>query len=332
MSTALRTLAGMADGSTLATAATAGADAIDHIPELDAEIARLRAELAAALPAVTVRGVNRNRTAQLGRTPDHRNYYGEGQLPAAFDPAKLGGFPEEASISWKLPPAEIIAGRHDDRILSWHRSAADRLPKLRPGRKHRTICWHEPAREIRTGVFTAEQHAAANIRVAGLLAGGLDEVFDLALNYTISPVRATFDPAWVPFADQFPAGMVPVFTGDIYGNPVPVGGKKGLDTPYPSPTEKLDLMWDVAVDLGYTRVGVLEFNTPKRNHDDAQHSGRRAYLDAFVDHALNECPASLQMVVLDLWEGIGEWDQTFGCPEMLEWARRFVAASPVMVA
>lgn len=285
-----------------------------------------------SVPFVTVFGVNRNRNDVLGRTPVQRDYYQPSNtVPATFDHAKFGTVTEQASLSFKVLPADVLAGKWDARFNTWLKDAAAKLPRLVKGRRHLLTVWHEPAKEIRTGLFTAEAHGLANVHLARLiLKAGLQDVFGVALCYTISKNQTTFDPAWVPQRAAFPAGVLVVLAGDCYGNPYPSGGKTGLDTPYPDPGEDLAILWAVAKAKGFAVWAVWEFNAPRRTHDDAAQAKRIAWLTAFVLTALTKSPSKPYELLF--WEGQGEWDQRFGSPEVVAWAKAFVARSPRILA
>lgn len=293
----------------------------------DATIAQLRAQLEQQQPAPIgpVFGVNGRRTGQHGitRSPDVRLYYGPGEFPTAPTAAFLAAVEQELTVSWKLAPADVIAGRHDARIVSWHRAAAAGLPKLLPGRRHRTVPWHEPASEIRAGQFTGAQHRDHVLHVANLLhAEGLSDTFLVCPNYTMGPPSsgAGFVSDWLPDADQAPAGSL-IVSGDLYGNP---SGGLGLDSPYGDPRGDLDVLADAATDHGFTRVAVLEVNTPRRRFD-ATGAQRLQYLQGFVD-ALEDYPLAFDVV--DVWEGVGKWDQRFTLPAEWAWLAALLASSP----
>lgn len=270
--------------------------------------------------ATTVRGINGRRTGMA--CPDNRAYYGPGALPATFNPDMAGGFPHLATVSWKLPPAEVIAGKHDARIIGYHRTAASVLPKPPAGHKHHTVAWHEPAKEIGLGQFTGEQHKTMQIYVSKLLVReGLTDTWAVAPNYTgpYKQIGNSFDPAWLPTPDQLHPGAV--ITADIYGNPY---GGTALDSQYPAPAEGLDQWFAVLERLGWwDSWGILEFNSPRRNHDPDE-TKRVAWLDGFVSHAMTA--GRKPPKVLHVWEGIGvQWDQRWKTARTVDWCTRFLA-------
>lgn len=299
----------------------------------DTTIADLKAQLEAAQPLrpATVFGINGHRTGEHGitRTPDSRRYYKPGAFPTAYtglgDPVE-----QELTASYKLPPAEVIAGKHDARLISWHRDAKAKLPKLVKGRRHRTVPWHEPAAEIRAGTFTGDQHRDHVVHIARLLdREGLLGTFQVCPNYTMGRPGsgADFQTAWVPDADTVPAGSV-LPSGDLYGNP---SGGTGLDGPYPDPHDDLNVLATAARQHGYDQAAVLEVNTPRRNHDP-QGVKRIAYLQTFMAALDEDAYADLAFVVVDVWEGVGKWDQRFTLPAEWAWLAALLASSPQTVA
>lgn len=298
----------------------------------DLTIADLRAQLEALQPEpqpLTVFGINGNRTGRNGitRTPDDRRYYGPGEFPTTPAAALLKGIEQELTISYKLPPAEVVAGKHDARIVSWHRAAAAGLPKLIPGRRHRSVPWHEPASEIKAGQFTGAQHAAHAAYIARLLAAeGLTDTFVVCPNYTVGPPSsgAGFVPGWLPDADQAPEGSL-IVSGDAYGNP---SGGLALGSPYGDPHDDLDVLVAAALDHGFTRVAVLEVNAPRRTFD-LSGTQRIAYLTEFVRAVQQDYATDgITFDVVDVWEGVGKWDQRFTLPAEWAWLAGLLASSP----
>lgn len=64
-------------------------------------------------------------------------------------------------VSFKLHPGEVLAGRHDAAMTAWFRSA----PR---DEEVYWVLWHEPEDDIESGAFTAEQFAAAVLRLDAL--------------------------------------------------------------------------------------------------------------------------------------------------------------------
>lgn len=300
----------------------------DILGARDDEIATLKKKLETGnAPKIgTVFGINGNRTGKNGitRTPDDRRYYQPGQFPARPDAAFLKAIEQELTISWKLPPAEVIAGKHDARIISWHMAAKAGLPKLKKGRRHRTVPWHEPKSEIDARLFTGDQHRLHVLHVAKLLHdNGLTDTFVVCPNYTMGPPKsgAGFDSAWLPNVDQAPADSL-MISGDLYNNP---SGGGALNSPYSDPHEDLDVLAAAAREHGFEHVAVLELGAPRRTHDPSGVK-RVEYFQNFVD-ALGDYD-DLIFDVVDLWEGIGKWDQKFTLPNEWAFAAKLLSSSP----
>src|SRR5690606_22878781 len=84
----------------------------------------------------------------FGRLGIVRLYHGEG--PPAWDgsPADLADRPVQ--VSFKYPPADINAGRHDAELLAWFRSVPT----------EHDVYWtyfHEPENDIEAGDFSARE-------------------------------------------------------------------------------------------------------------------------------------------------------------------------------
>lgn len=298
------------------------------LDDRDAQIAELKKKLDQQSPAKlkTVFGMNGLRTGKNGvkRTPDMRMYFQPGKFPMVPASAYLDSIEQEVTFSYKLPPKQVIAGTHDALILSHHRAARARLPKLVKGRRHRSVPWHEPASEIDSKQFTGDEHAGHVVHIAKLLHdNGLTDTFIVCPNYTMGPPKsgANFNTAWVPDIDEAPAGSL-MISGDLYDNPY---GGGALDSPYHDPHEDLNVLSKAANEHGYSRVAVLEVNAPRRKHDPSGIK-RVEYLGNFVD-ALDDYP-DLEFDVVDLWEGVGKWDQKFTLTNEWEFVARLLASSP----
>ncbi|MGC1209209.1 MAG: cell wall-binding repeat-containing protein, partial [Ornithinimicrobium sp.] len=98
----------------------------------------------------------------FGRLPIVRHF--SPTLPKAWNTSPMADLKGRALItSFKAPPSEILAGKHDAALRTWFATApADQ-----------TIYWsyfHEPEPEIRDGHFTAAQYRAAWRRISGIAA------------------------------------------------------------------------------------------------------------------------------------------------------------------
>lgn len=279
-----------------------------------------------SVPAIgTVFGINGNHTGRNGitRTPDDRRYYQPGEFPAVPASAFLKSIEQELTISYKLSPREVIAGKHDARIISWHRAAEKGLPKLKPGRRHRTVPWHEPASEIESGQFTGQEHRAHVVHIARLLyEADLTDTFVVCPNYTMGPPQsgAGFKTEWLPDVDMAPKNSL-IISGDLYDNPY---GGGALSAPYRNPHEDLDVLHTAAVKHGFERVAILEVNSPRRAHDP-NGVKRVEYLDWFMKSLKDY---DLEFDVVDIWEGVGKWDQRFTLPNEWAFVAKLLSSSP----
>ncbi|MFI0792170.1 hypothetical protein ACH4OY_05615 [Micromonospora rubida] len=82
-------------------------------------------------------------------------------LPPAWDNSRAGVADRTVVVSFKAPPKEVNAGRHDSRLASWFRS----IP-----RDH-NVYWsyfHEPEDDVERGAFTAADYRSAWRRIAEL--------------------------------------------------------------------------------------------------------------------------------------------------------------------
>ena len=99
---------------------------------------------------------------------DSHEAYGGMEVVRVFYPGLPSGWPGRAGdvdgsivVSFKAPPADILAGKHDALLSNWFRTAPT----------DREIWWsyfHEPEDNVEDGHFTAQQYRDAFRRIAGL--------------------------------------------------------------------------------------------------------------------------------------------------------------------
>ena len=99
---------------------------------------------------------------------DSHEAYGGMEVVRVFYPGLPSGWPGRAGdvdgaivVSFKAPPAEILAGKHDALLANWFRTAPT-------DREIWWSYWHEPEDDVEAGNFTAQQYRDAFRRIAGL--------------------------------------------------------------------------------------------------------------------------------------------------------------------
>ncbi len=99
---------------------------------------------------------------------DSHEAYGGMEVVRVFYPGLPSGWPGRAGdvggaivVSFKAPPAEILAGKHDALLSNWFRTAPT-------DREIWWSYWHEPEDDVEDGNFTAQQYRDAFRRIAGL--------------------------------------------------------------------------------------------------------------------------------------------------------------------
>ena len=99
---------------------------------------------------------------------DSHEAYGGMEVVRVFYPGLPSGWPGRAGevdgaivVSFKAPPAEILAGKHDALLANWFRTAPT-------DREIWWSYWHEPEDDVEDGNFTAQQYRDAFRRIAGL--------------------------------------------------------------------------------------------------------------------------------------------------------------------
>lgn len=122
-----------------------------------------------------------------------------GKLDAAGD--------RPQAVSFKVPPTEILAGRHDDYLRAWFAGAPRDVVTY-------WTYYHEPEDQVAGGAFTAAAYRAAWTRVAGLAAEADNPRLRATLilmDYTLLPASGR---TWT---DYYPGpDVVDVLGWDVY--------------------------------------------------------------------------------------------------------------------
>jgi hypothetical protein len=127
-------------------------------------------------------------------------------LPQAW-PGKLDAGGRPIVVSFKAPPAQVIAGQHDARLRDWFRTAPT----------DQDIYWtyqHEPENDIDEGRFTAAQFRQAWQRLSGLA----DEAGNPRLRATLILMGWSLNPSsGRDWRDYYPGrSFIDVLGWDIY--------------------------------------------------------------------------------------------------------------------
>ncbi|MGW1058716.1 hypothetical protein [Micromonospora rubida] len=133
-------------------------------------------------------------------------------LPPAWSGSRADAADRTVVVSFKAPPGEVAAGRHDSRLAAWFRSVPHNLD----------VYWsyfHEPEDDIARGSYTAAQYRAAWQRLAGLA----DRAGNARLRATLILMCWTLNPSsHRTFEDYWPGGdAIDVLGWDCYNS----GGK-----------------------------------------------------------------------------------------------------------
>ncbi|RGC68786.1 hypothetical protein C5N14_12375 [Micromonospora sp. MW-13] len=133
-------------------------------------------------------------------------------LPPAWSGSRADVADRTVVVSFKAPPGEVAAGRHDSRLAAWFRSVPGNLD----------VYWsyfHEPEDDIARGSYTAAQYRAAWQRLAGLA----DRAGNARLRATLILMCWTLNPSsHRTFEDYWPGGdAIDVLGWDCYNS----GGK-----------------------------------------------------------------------------------------------------------
>lgn len=144
--------------------------------------------------------------AAYGTPPALRVFYSG--APGAWTDAKLNTPGRATIVSFKYPPKDVLAGKHDAYLRAWFASAP----------RDRDVFWcfyHEPENEIQDGLFTAADYKAAWRRIDGLA----DEARNARLSATTILMDWTLSPSsgrrW---QDYYPGSpYVDVMAWDVYG-------------------------------------------------------------------------------------------------------------------
>jgi hypothetical protein len=147
-------------------------------------------------------------------------YYNGLEMVRIFYPGKPGAWPGKLNVdrrpivvSFKFPPAEVVAGRHDAVMRDWFASAP----------RDQDVFWtyyHEPEQEITNGVMTSAAYKAAWKRLRSLA----DQADNDRLSATLILMGWSLSPSsgrnW---RDYYPGrDVVQVLGWDIYNPPTQV--------------------------------------------------------------------------------------------------------------
>ncbi|WP_320069005.1 hypothetical protein [Micromonospora sp. RTGN7] len=133
-------------------------------------------------------------------------------LPPSWSGSRADAADRTVVVSFKAPPGEVAAGKHDTRLAAWFRSVPRDLD----------VYWsyfHEPEDDIARGSYTAAQFRAAWQRLAGLA----DRADNARLRATLILMCWTLNPnSGRTFDNYWPGGgAIDVLGWDCYNS----GGK-----------------------------------------------------------------------------------------------------------
>lgn len=177
----------------------------------------------------------------------------------AGSPADVANRP--VVVSFKAPPAEIIAGQHDVRLAAWFASVP----------RDRDVYWtyfHEPENDVEKGAYTAAQFRAAWRRVATLAV----RVHNPRLKATLVLMCWTLNPkSNRQFTDFYPGGdVVDALGWDCYNS----GARSNQ---YTEPAAVFAPLIEKSRTLGKP-WGIAETGSPRTAGDTG--AGRAAWLRA----------------------------------------------------
>jgi hypothetical protein len=190
-------------------------------------------------------------------------------LPPSWNGSRADVANRTVVVSFKAPPQQVIAGRHDSRLASWFASVP----------KNVDVYWayfHEPENDVQSGSFTPAQFAAAFKRISGLA----DRAKNPRLRATLILMCWTLNPnSRRDFNDYYPgSAAVDVLGWDCYNS----GTKNRRYTP---PQEVFSRMISKSRALGKP-WGLAETGTAKIAGDSSG-TGRAEWLRS-MSRYLNE--------------------------------------------
>lgn len=208
--------------------------------------------------------------------------------PGAPDPwpGKVPG--RDVVVSFKLSPAEVLAGDHDERMRAWFSSAPRDTATY-------WVYWHEPEDQIERGRFTADQFRRAFARLDALA----DEAQNPRLRSTLVLMSWTLQhESGRDWRDYYPGkDVVDVFAWDVYDR------GKGRCRGYCTPVQLFDGPRRVSESVG-DRFAVAELGVVRAPDDDGS---RRAAWITESTHYLRQHRAEFVAWFNFVWEG----DQDF---------------------
>lgn len=219
---------------------------------------------AAAAPGGTVFG------ASFQRQRGERYPVALGRVEAALDlrlvrvfypglpdpwPGKAPG--RDVVVSFKIDPAEVLDGVHDDYMREWFREAPT-------DQSVHWVYWHEPENDTEDGSFEPEEFRDAYAHVAALA----DEVGRDDLRATVVLMSYSLDPdSGREWQDWFPpAESVDVLAWDVYNR------GRG-ETFYAEPAELFGPLREASESVGKP-YAVAEFASPLAPGDDGEERAR----------------------------------------------------------
>ena len=201
------------------------------------------------------------RTDELLGRLDVVRVFNEG-FPAPW-PGKAPG--RNVVVSFKLEPAQVIQGVHDQAMARWFRDAPDDV-------EVHWSYWHEPEDDIEAGRFTADQYKVAFAhlqRIARDAAGPRLRSTLILQSYTTRPQSGR------DWRDYYPGDeAVDVFAWDVYNRPPRAGG-------YTPPAELMGAQVEAARSVGKP-FAVAELGSVLAEGDDG--SGRARWLREAGDY------------------------------------------------
>ncbi|SCL15407.1 hypothetical protein GA0070624_0712 [Micromonospora rhizosphaerae] len=193
-------------------------------------------------------------------------------LPPAWSGSRADVVNRTVVVSFKAPPAEVAAGKHDDRLAKWFAS----IPR------DQDVYWsyfHEPENDVESGNYTTAQFRAAWRRVAGLA----DRARNPQLRATLILMCWTLNPnSRRNFNDYYPgADVVDVLGWDCYNS----GGKYNR---YTDPAQVFGPMITKSKALGKP-WGLAETGSV-RIDGDSSGTGRAAWLRSMSSYLNSQRP------------------------------------------
>jgi len=208
---------------------------------------------------------NARADAAYGPLAMHRVFYPE--LPPPWPGSRAAGDGRPVVVSFKANPRDVLAGRHDEALAEWFRTAP----------RNQEIYWvyyHEPEDNIENGEFTAEDYRAAWRRLAQLAAQSDHSRLYATLVLMCWTLESGSGRDW---RDYYPGGdVIAVLGWDCYNS----GGQRGGY--YIEPAERFENAIAVSREAGKP-WGVAELGSELIEGDESG-EGRAAWLRKIGDY------------------------------------------------